>query len=93
MGCAAFGIWSDLVASIPPTALRLLVAGGFAYILGVPFFVYGEVKPIYHTVWHIFVMIGSLLHWLCIYNYIVVMNVDVCGGLAAAAGTCGRGKR
>lgn len=33
-------------------------------------------KPIYHTVWHVFVMIGSLLHWLCIYNYIVVMDLD-----------------
>lgn len=32
-------------------------------------------KPIYHTVWHVFVMIGSLLHWLCIYNYIVVMDL------------------
>jgi hemolysin III len=42
---------------------------------GIVFFILGEVKPIFHTVWHIFVMIGSLLHWFCIYHYIVVIDI------------------
>lgn len=45
MGCAAFGIWGQLVVSVPLPALRLLVAGGLTYICGVPFFIYGEVSP------------------------------------------------
>jgi len=75
MGCAAFGIWDDLVANLPATALYLLVGGGMAYIIGVVFFILGEIKPIYHMVWHMFVMLGSLLHWLCVYHFVVGMGL------------------
>ena len=61
MGCAAFGIWGQLVVSIPLPALRLLVAGGFAYIFGVPFFIYGEVS------WCVSVLgVGWLVGWLVV---------------------------
>ena len=75
MGCAAFAIWSDLVVYLPETALYLLVGGGLAYIFGVIFFILGEIKPIYHMVWHLCVMLGSLLHWLCVYHFVVGMDV------------------
>lgn len=44
---------------------------------GITFFVLGEVKPIFHTVWHVFVMVGSLLHWLCVYIYVAPMRIPV----------------
>ncbi len=75
MGCAAFAIWDQLVVTLPLNALYLLVGGGMAYIFGVVFFILGEIKPIYHIVWHMFVMLGSLLHWLCVYHYIVSMDL------------------
>lgn len=44
---------------------------------GITFFVLGEIKPIFHTVWHVFVMVGSLLHWLCVYIYVAPMTIPV----------------
>ena len=78
MGCAVVSVWSDTTTALPETALYMLMGGGFAYIFGVIFFIAGEVKPIYHTIWHIFVMIGSCLHWLCIYNFVVGMDLNAC---------------
>jgi len=33
-----------------------------------------------HTIWHVLVMIGSFLHFVCIYNYVVpdLSGADVC---------------
>ena len=30
-----------------------------------------QVRPIYHTVWHLFVMLGAALHWFDIYLFII----------------------
>jgi hemolysin III len=34
MGCAVFCVWEQVVTSVPLMALRLLIAGGLAYIFG-----------------------------------------------------------
>lgn len=34
MGCAVLGVWEQVVAALTPMALRLLIAGGLAYIFG-----------------------------------------------------------
>lgn len=34
MGCAVLGVWEQVVTALPPMALRLLIAGGLAYIFG-----------------------------------------------------------
>jgi predicted membrane channel-forming protein YqfA (hemolysin III family) len=30
----------------------------------------GEWKPIFHTIWHLFVVLGASLHWFDIYFYV-----------------------
>lgn len=64
MGCAAFGIWGQLVVSVPLPALRLLVAGGLTYIFGIPFFIYGEASPFglfkrFYVSWGTGLMVGG----------------------------------
>jgi predicted membrane channel-forming protein YqfA (hemolysin III family) len=52
---------------------------------GIAFFIMGEIKPIFHTVWHVFVMVGSLLHWLCIYHYICIIDIPGRGAAVLTA--------
>jgi hemolysin III len=58
-----------LLASTPPGGLALLVAGGVAYTAGVLFFVW-ERLPYNHGVWHLFVMAGSVFHFIAAYQYV-----------------------
>lgn len=44
----------------------LLIAGGISYTVGAIFYMFGKKKRYFHTIFHLFVDIGSLLHFLCI---------------------------
>jgi len=52
-------------------AIILLIIGGICYTIGAALYGIGKKKKYYHTVFHIFVDIGSLLHFLCILLYIM----------------------
>ncbi|HEV7646273.1 MAG TPA: hemolysin III family protein [Pyrinomonadaceae bacterium] len=47
----------------------LVMAGGLAYSLGVVFYAAHRI-PHNHAIWHVFVMAGSLLHYLAIVLYV-----------------------
>ena len=53
-----------VVAALPPLGLALLAAGGVAYTVGIVF--YKSQKHYMHFVWHLFVLAGSILQYLCI---------------------------
>ncbi len=48
----------------------LLISSGLSYTLGVFFYSFDRIK-FFHSVWHIFVMTGSILHYLLILLYII----------------------
>lgn len=58
-----------IVATLPPAGLALLVAGGVAYTAGIMF--YKSQRHYMHFVWHLFVLAGSILQYLCIALYCV----------------------
>ena len=47
----------------------LLVSGGVAYTAGIIF--YRSKKRYMHFIWHLFVLAGSVLHYLCVALYCV----------------------
>lgn len=63
--------WMAIVAVKPMlelvdhNALLLLLAGGLAYSLGVIFYVRKQMVY-HHAVWHVFVLAGSVLHFLAV---------------------------
>ena len=61
-------VFRDLRAAMQPKALRLLVGGGLAYTLGIPAFVRN--KNLDHVIWHLFVLAGSVLHYLSLRHVI-----------------------
>ena len=55
-----------LVASLPPAGLWGLVAGGLFYTFGVIFYALDSRVSWSHGVWHLFVLAGSVSHYLTI---------------------------
>ena len=49
----------------------LLLAGGIAYTIGAVLFGLGKKIPWMHFVFHIFVILGSIFHFLSIYLYLL----------------------
>ena len=49
----------------------LLLSGGIAYTLGAVLYGVGAKKPWFHSVFHIFVVLGSFLQFLAIYLYVL----------------------
>lgn len=68
--------WTAVVAIVPLTenlsapGLTLLLAGGIAYTLGVPFYLLRRLRW-HHSIWHTFVLAGSVLHYLAILLYVM----------------------
>ncbi len=68
--------WVGLVAFKPLSqhlqtgGTVLLIAGGLAYTLGVPFYLWRKL-PYHHSVWHFFVLAGSVLHYLAVLLYVI----------------------
>lgn len=80
--CMGFGVvlvWQQMIETLSTIAFRLLMGGGAAYTIGIIFFVMGEYRPIFHVVWHVFVVLGACLHWFDIYFYILPMEVPNSG--------------
>ncbi len=70
-----FTIFLLVLLTLPSGALTLLIMGGAAYVIGIFFFILGNTKPIFHVVWHCFVMIAAALHWFDVYFFIVAMRI------------------
>jgi hemolysin III len=76
MGWLSVMASGEMVATMPPAALALLVAGGLFFTVGAV--VYITKKPDFypgvfgfHELWHIFVILGCLSHFLVIALYVV----------------------
>jgi len=46
--------------------LSMVVSGGIAYMCGIYFYI-NDSKKYYHAIWHVFVLIGGILHFLGVY--------------------------
>ena len=55
---------------LSPGAIALLLAGGVAYTVGTLFYAWERI-PYSHAVWHLFVIAGSVCHYLAIYLYVL----------------------
>ena len=60
-----------LTASLQPAGVWLLVAGGLCYTVGTIFYVLKQVKYM-HAIWHVFVLAGSILHFLAILIFVII---------------------
>jgi len=74
--------WVGLVAVVPlyeaigVVPMALAIAGGLSYSLGVVFFSWKSIKH-HHAIWHIFVLMGSVLHFVAITGYVMTFQPPV----------------
>lgn len=70
MGWIGMIAFKPLSAHLQTGGMALLIAGGVAYTLGVPFYLARKL-PYHHAVWHAFVLAGSVLHYLAVLLYVI----------------------
>lgn len=73
MGWAIIIVVKDVVAALPSPAFWLLLLGGISYTGGIAFYAMKK-KKFMHSIWHLFVLLGSVLHYLSIAIYVLPMS-------------------
>ena len=72
IGLCAFSSIFIIGDEVNPDAVKLVLLGNGAYILGLILFAIGAKKPYFHTVFHIMVVIGASIHFINLFVYIFV---------------------
>ncbi len=72
MGWACTLDFVSLKTVLPPAGFYWLLAGGLVYTLGVIFYVLDKMKKLDHAhgIWHFFVLLGSICHFISIIGYV-----------------------
>lgn len=71
MGWLALFVIDPLTEELQTPGLRLLVAGGIAYSVGVIFYVSDERIRYAHAIWHVFVFAGTCLQFFSVLLYVI----------------------
>ena len=66
MGWMIVFSWNELIAKISPISLGFLIAGGLLYSLGTVFYMW-KICKFNHMIWHIFVILGSIAHYIAVW--------------------------
>lgn len=71
MGWIVLVAVNPLVAALGMTGFIWLALGGVFYTVGIIFFAFDTKVRHFHGVWHLFVIAGSLLHFVAISRYVL----------------------
>jgi hemolysin III len=70
MGWLIIFAFKPLFQTLPGSGIAWLVAGGLAYTLGTIFYAW-KTLPFNHAIWHLFVLAGSVCHFMAVLFYII----------------------
>jgi len=70
MGWAVVFGGKPVIEQLPKGGLIFLLIGGAAYTIGIIFYALKKVKYM-HSIWHFFVLAGSITHFFAIYLYVL----------------------
>ncbi len=70
MGWAAVWTGGGMLENLPPMVPALMLLGGLTYTIGVAFFLSAGL-PFHNTIWHVFVLIGSVFFFVAVSLVIV----------------------
>jgi len=66
--------FEPLLEAMPLKGVNLLIAGGVTYTVGIVFYAIDKI-PFNHAIWHLFVIGGSVFHYLAIYFYVAQLTL------------------
>jgi len=70
LGWMAILVIKPMLDNVAAGGLWFLLGGGLAYTFGVIFYVWKSL-PFHHAIWHLFVLAGSVLHFLSVFYYVL----------------------
>lgn len=70
MGWMVVFFIKPLIANFPPAGLAWLLTGGVAYTVGAILYSIPKL-PYHHAIFHLFVVIGSVTHFIAVYRYVL----------------------
>lgn len=70
MGWLALAVVVPLARALGLSGLALLFCGGILYTVGVIFYILGEKMAHSHGIFHLFVLAGSVVHFLVVFFYV-----------------------
>lgn len=59
-----------LIATVPMIGIIWLIVGGLLYTLGSIFYLWDKI-PYNHAIWHLFVLAGSIAHFIAVFFYVL----------------------
>lgn len=71
MGWIVLFALKPLLDTLPLPGILWLAAGGGLYTLGTVFYLW-RLMPFHHAVWHLFVLGGTLCHFVCVLFYVMM---------------------
>ncbi len=71
MGWMIIFAFKPMCEALNINGIILLVIGGIVYTIGAIVYGIGKKVKYMHSLWHFFVLAGSILHFLCIYLYVI----------------------
>ncbi|WP_170344124.1 PAQR family membrane homeostasis protein TrhA [Ruegeria atlantica] len=74
MGWAVVWAGQSMLADLSPTIVTLMIAGGLVYTAGVAFYLL-DWLPFHNTIWHVFVLLGSVLFFAAVAARIELVQV------------------
>lgn len=76
MGWLAVVMIKPLLATLPIEGIYWLVGGGLIYTVGAMFYLARKI-PYHHTIWHLFVLAGSIAHFVAVFKYVLPLPITV----------------
>lgn len=70
MGWLCLIALEPLLQTLPENGFAWLLAGGIFYTVGVAFYALDDRVPHFHGIWHLFVLAGSISHYVTIFFYV-----------------------
>jgi len=70
MGWLIVFVIKPLLAEVPIMFFMWMLIGGLSYTLGIIFFIW-EKMPYNHSIWHLFVLGGSISHFFAFLFYLI----------------------
>lgn len=71
MGWVVVFALKTVIERMPLFGLWCLLAGGISYTVGAGIYGFGKRIPYMHSVWHLFVLAGSVLHAVAVYSIVM----------------------
>lgn len=75
MGFSVLFVSHLLLVELSSAAMVLCLIGCLCYLVGIFFYIMGEYRPIYHVIWHVFVLAAATVHWFAVYFFVVQTDI------------------